>query len=151
MVQLYCYFVSLLSFAAMTLCVASRVFIVVSIYFVTDSFQKLLDTPSWSIHKVMFNNECIFHLWKTHVCTLNAQKQVIPQLTDHSRLASLRCSSVPHIHTSISMFWFSVTKVLTPAWVAQLQYLTTWIQLTCFQSGWNKFLARCYESQCLCS
>jgi hypothetical protein len=40
--------VSLVSFAAITLCVASeRVFIVASVYFVIDSFQKLLDTPSY--------------------------------------------------------------------------------------------------------
>jgi hypothetical protein len=39
--------VSLVSFAAITLCVASqRVFIVVSVYFVIDSVRKLLDTPS---------------------------------------------------------------------------------------------------------
>jgi hypothetical protein len=37
------------SFAAITLCVASqRVFIVVSVYFVIDSVRKLLDTPSYS-------------------------------------------------------------------------------------------------------
>jgi hypothetical protein len=36
------------SFAAITLCVASqRVFIVVSLYFVVDSVRKLLDTPSY--------------------------------------------------------------------------------------------------------
>jgi hypothetical protein len=36
------------SFAAITLCIASqRVFIVVSVYFVIDSFRKLLDTPSY--------------------------------------------------------------------------------------------------------
>jgi hypothetical protein len=36
------------SFAAITLYVASqRVFIVVSVYFVMDSVQKLLDTPSY--------------------------------------------------------------------------------------------------------
>jgi len=36
------------SFAAITLCVASqRVFIVVSVYFVIDSVRKLLDTPSY--------------------------------------------------------------------------------------------------------
>jgi hypothetical protein len=35
------------NFAVITLCVASqRVFIVVSVYFVTDSFWELLDTPS---------------------------------------------------------------------------------------------------------
>jgi hypothetical protein len=39
--------VSLVSFAAITLCVPSqRVFIVVNVYFVTDSVRKLLDTPS---------------------------------------------------------------------------------------------------------
>jgi len=36
------------SFAAITLCVASqRVFVVVSIYFVTDSVRKLLDILSY--------------------------------------------------------------------------------------------------------
>jgi hypothetical protein len=38
------------SFAAITLCVASqRVFIVVSLYFVVDSVRKLLDTPSYAM------------------------------------------------------------------------------------------------------
>jgi hypothetical protein len=41
--------VNLVSFAAITLCVASQqVFIVVSVYFVMDSVRKLLDTPSYS-------------------------------------------------------------------------------------------------------
>jgi hypothetical protein len=40
--------VSLVSFAAITLCVASqRVFIVVSVYFVIDLVRKLMDTPSY--------------------------------------------------------------------------------------------------------
>jgi hypothetical protein len=35
------------SFAAITLCIASqRVFIVLVVYFVIDSVQKILDTPS---------------------------------------------------------------------------------------------------------
>jgi len=38
--------ISLVSFATITLCVASRVFIVVSTYFIINSVQKLLDTPS---------------------------------------------------------------------------------------------------------
>jgi hypothetical protein len=43
------FWVSLVSFATITLCVASqRVFIVVSAYFVIDSVRKLLDTPSLS-------------------------------------------------------------------------------------------------------
>jgi hypothetical protein len=41
--------VSLVSFAAITLCVASqRVFIVVAVYFVIDTVRKLLDTPSYN-------------------------------------------------------------------------------------------------------
>jgi hypothetical protein len=41
--------VSLMSFVAITLCVASqRVFIVISVYFVMDSVRKLLDPPSYS-------------------------------------------------------------------------------------------------------
>jgi hypothetical protein len=40
--------VSLVSFTAITLCIASqRVFIVVSVYFVIDSVRKLSDTPSY--------------------------------------------------------------------------------------------------------
>jgi hypothetical protein len=40
-----------MSFAALTLCVASqRVFIVVSVYFVIDSVRKLLDTPSYVVY-----------------------------------------------------------------------------------------------------
>jgi hypothetical protein len=44
------------SFAAITVCVASqRVFIVLSIYFVIDSVRKLVDTPSYII---IFNLCC---------------------------------------------------------------------------------------------
>jgi hypothetical protein len=40
------------SFIAITLYVASqRVFISVSVYFVTDSVRKLLDTPSYKIQE----------------------------------------------------------------------------------------------------
>jgi hypothetical protein len=42
--------VSLVSVAAITLCVASqRVFIVVSVYFVTDAVRNLLDTTSYDV------------------------------------------------------------------------------------------------------
>jgi hypothetical protein len=46
--------VSLVSFAAITLCVASQlVFIITVVYFVTDSVRKLLDIPSYtSLSKV---------------------------------------------------------------------------------------------------
>jgi hypothetical protein len=44
--------VSLVSFAAITLCVASqRVFIVVSVHFANDSVRKFLDTPSYVVSK----------------------------------------------------------------------------------------------------
>jgi len=39
--------VSLVSFAAITSCAASRRVFVVVIYFVTDLVRKLLDTPSY--------------------------------------------------------------------------------------------------------
>jgi hypothetical protein len=46
--------VSLVSFAAITLCVASlRVLIVVNIYFVLDLVRKLLDTPSYINEYIM--------------------------------------------------------------------------------------------------
>jgi hypothetical protein len=42
--------VSLVSFVAITLCVASqRVFVVVSVYFVIDSVGKLFVTPSYYV------------------------------------------------------------------------------------------------------
>jgi hypothetical protein len=43
--------VSLVSFTAITLCVASRVFIIVSVYYVIDSVRKILDTPSQATEK----------------------------------------------------------------------------------------------------
>jgi hypothetical protein len=44
--------VSLVNFAAITLCVAcERVFIFVSVYFVIDSVRKLLDTPSYDVNE----------------------------------------------------------------------------------------------------
>jgi hypothetical protein len=43
------------SFAAITLCVASeRVFIIVSVYFDIDSVQKLLDILSYVLSKIFF-------------------------------------------------------------------------------------------------
>jgi hypothetical protein len=43
--------VNIVSFVAITFCVASeRVFIVVIVYFVIDSIRKLLDTPSYVSH-----------------------------------------------------------------------------------------------------
>jgi hypothetical protein len=49
--------VSLVSFAGITLCVASqRVFIVVSVYLVIDSVRKLFDTPSYMIESSIKRN-----------------------------------------------------------------------------------------------
>jgi hypothetical protein len=41
--------VSLMSFAAVTLCVASQRVFIVAVYFVMDSIRKLLDTPSYNV------------------------------------------------------------------------------------------------------
>jgi hypothetical protein len=56
------FWVSLVSFAAITLCVASqRVFIVVVVvYLVTDSVRKCLDTPSY---EVLISN-LVLHIWE---------------------------------------------------------------------------------------
>jgi hypothetical protein len=57
--------VSLVSFVAITFCVASqRVFIVVSIYFVIDSVRKLLDTPSY----FFFSRPQWFKSWSSGLC-----------------------------------------------------------------------------------
>jgi hypothetical protein len=59
--------VSLMSLAAITLCVASqRVFIVVTVvYFVMDSVQKILDTPSYFITALTNCMNChVIILWK---------------------------------------------------------------------------------------
>jgi hypothetical protein len=55
--------VSLVRFAAVTLCVASqRVFIVISVYFVIDSVRKLLDTPSYFICTMLMKASSV-QLW----------------------------------------------------------------------------------------
>jgi hypothetical protein len=66
--------VSLVSFAAMTLWVASQqVFIVVSVYFVIDSVRKLLDTPSYNwfkllgFHNLLVTSSILIH--NTALCT----------------------------------------------------------------------------------
>jgi hypothetical protein len=59
--------VSLVSFAAIALCVASQwVFIFVNVYFVIDSVRKLLDTPSYVCMLTAFvpsMHECV-HIFK---------------------------------------------------------------------------------------
>jgi hypothetical protein len=61
-----------MSFAAITLCVASqRVFIIVVVYFVIDSVRKLLDTPSYnSFHPLIeikqAYNIITLSLWVPH-------------------------------------------------------------------------------------
>jgi len=48
------FWVSQVSFAAITLCVASqRVFIIDSVYFIIDSVWKHLDTPSYNRNHIM--------------------------------------------------------------------------------------------------
>jgi hypothetical protein len=55
-----------MSFAAITLCVASqRVFIVD--YFVIDSVRKLLDTPSYIIHRLRSVTVVLVELFETRM------------------------------------------------------------------------------------
>jgi hypothetical protein len=66
------------SFAAITLCVASqRVFIVVNVYFVIDSVRKLLDTPSY-VRTIQVGCDCLheFHCTTSSyvLCYLTALK-----------------------------------------------------------------------------
>jgi hypothetical protein len=51
--------VSIVSFAAITLCVASqRVFIVLRVYFVIDSVRKLLVIPSYDVQILVHISVC---------------------------------------------------------------------------------------------
>jgi hypothetical protein len=68
--------VSLVSFAAITLFVASqRVFIIVSVYLVSDSIRKLLGTPSYS-HNISYDHVKL-------VCSFFAFKGLVPLATSH--------------------------------------------------------------------
>jgi hypothetical protein len=59
-----------MSFAAITLFIVSqRVFIVVSVYFVIDSFRKLLDTPSYiTTHTHTHTHTHTYTHTHTHTC-----------------------------------------------------------------------------------
>jgi hypothetical protein len=74
--------VSLVSFAAIALCVTSqRLFIVVSIYFIIDSVRKLLDTHSY-VHGALLGFEVLSesHSWtltilEGYACRTNSMEQ----------------------------------------------------------------------------
>jgi hypothetical protein len=69
--------VSIVSFAAITLYVASeRVFIVVSVYFVIDSIRKLLNTPSYTDVRVELYAEILGLKYKILLFTCNTNKKV---------------------------------------------------------------------------
>jgi hypothetical protein len=82
--------VSLVSFAAITLCVAShRVFVVVRIYFVIDSVRKLLVTPSYVFmawYLVEHRDNCTF-TW----CSLLGLSAALGV----SSIPTFRCPSYP--------------------------------------------------------
>jgi hypothetical protein len=72
--------VSLVSFAAINLCVASeRVFIAVSIYFITDSIRKRLDTTSNMAHHELAHSlstpEWRIHLFQTIIIHSNLMER----------------------------------------------------------------------------
>jgi hypothetical protein len=54
------------SFATITLCVASRVFVVVSVYFVIDSVQKFLDKPLYMLQMCVIQLCSWFLVWPSY-------------------------------------------------------------------------------------
>jgi hypothetical protein len=85
--------VSLVSFAATTLCVASQyVFIVVVVYFVIDPVRKLLDTP-------------LYVIFTRHACESHAEVEIkLITVLKRARLWSLTelVESSTHLHIILS-------------------------------------------------
>jgi hypothetical protein len=83
--------VSLVIFAAMTLCVASQWVFIVVVYFVIDEVRKLLDTPSYSLNtsyrrrvRSFKNNKSVSqslysYLWYTSTQNFTSVPQIIHQ------------------------------------------------------------------------
>jgi hypothetical protein len=75
------------SFAAITLCVASkRVFIVVNVYFVIDSVLKLFDTPSYTRRgaqimklfiKEFFHPPSQVHIFPSAPCSIYLKSHIL--------------------------------------------------------------------------
>jgi hypothetical protein len=90
------------SFAAITLCVASqRVFIVISVYLVIDSVRKLLDTPSCAV--LTYRNTDITEMNQRCGCTGHDPEPVLSTPHSHN-------SSSPKIHLNVilpSLYQFS--------------------------------------------
>jgi hypothetical protein len=94
-VQLYPYFVNLLSFAAITLCVASqRVFIVVSVYFVIDSVRKRLDTSSYYHSSVSTSTDQSIHPI-TELQFLHSVNPPLPNVSMHHATSGSSLSYTP--------------------------------------------------------
>jgi hypothetical protein len=71
--------VSLVSFASITLCVTSQLEITkVSVYFVIDSVRKLLDTRSYSYYGIL----------------ISQKQQIIPKLLTHTHTSWKRCTDL---------------------------------------------------------
>jgi len=72
--------VSLVSFIAITLCVASqRVFIVIVVYFVVDTVRKRLDTPSYYQICVQFSMESCSDFQKLIFHTIKSFYEILRQ------------------------------------------------------------------------
>jgi hypothetical protein len=84
--------VSLVSFAAITLCVASqRVFIIVSVYFVIDSVRKLLVTPSYMLVLVIYSEDPkVFSLWNIDI-SYSRQKRALSTTVVYGAPESSEC------------------------------------------------------------
>jgi hypothetical protein len=80
------------SFAAITLCVASQrviVIVVVVVYFVINSVRKLLDTPSCSLHAHIDRNVLNIELIHTHRVLPGSGFQFRCCMEENSKICSI--------------------------------------------------------------
>jgi hypothetical protein len=129
--------VSLVSFAAVTLCVASqRVFVVVSVSIVTDSVLKLVDTPSYAIWFSFMANEILVASQSQNtrcsslstvynaICWVlflinNPDNMCIFLVHEAMFCTQYRCSGMP-------LGWESTTFLLTEVVIVEIMIYDTW-------------------------
>jgi hypothetical protein len=103
--------VSLVSFAAITLCVASqRVFIVVIVYFVTTQVRKLLDTPSY-VMQVMHGAGHFWTSWWTVYCPCNILYHGA-HAGGHHLYMWMGHSELTHQHVGLGRRWPDIWSII---------------------------------------
>jgi len=101
--------VSLVSFAAKTLCVASqRVFIVAVVYFVINSVRKPLDTPS---HKPVLHVKYFTFNYKYSSTSRNAEV-TFSKMASYRRMNLNNSFAMPHRNKKQNLWNMSILKSL---------------------------------------